>query len=165
MPKIYLSILRLREEQERVMTTLTKKKPQMTDKEIDKIQKIKEDIDKPCKCARGNCLASLKETSLDYTKAVCTILKTREDTLQKGRNNKGQQRDALRSAFESSITGIDSSGRIQHNFSVGDADGLCREAFARAHGVTKSLIDSVALERKRGIIYSFSSCSGHISLM
>ena len=34
MPKIYLSILRLREEQERAMTTMTKKKPQMTDKEM-----------------------------------------------------------------------------------------------------------------------------------
>ena len=116
---------------------------------------MKADIDKPCKCARRNCLSSLKESTLDYTKAVCTILDARGNALQKGHNDKGRQRDALRSAFGSSITGIDKSGRTQHNFSIGGVQGLCREAFAGAHGVSTNVIDSIASEKAWYDIFLF----------
>lgn len=141
---------------------MVNKPTELTSDELAELQKIKADIDKPCKCARRNCLSSLKESTLDYTKAVCTILDARGNALQKGHNDKGRQRDALRSAFGSSITGIDKSGRTQHNFSIGGVQGLCREAFARAHGVSTNVIDSIASERKRGMTYFYSFCRDYI---
>ena len=80
-------------------------------------------------------------------------MSTRENVLQKGHNNKAEQRNALRAAFDSSITGTDKSGRTQHNFTIGSAEGICREAFARAHGVSTNVIDSIDLEKKCGMIY------------
>jgi hypothetical protein len=115
--------------------------------------KIKRDIDAPCRCGR-KCLTRLKPHRNNYETAVEIVKECRLPILQRGFNTLSEQKDALRSKFNSTITGYDSKGRASHHFSVGEGDekvdDICRQAWARAHGVTLSALDTLSKHAKQG---------------
>ena len=121
------------------------------DEEVE--DKIKSAIDAPCRCGR-KCLTRLKSHRNNYETAVEIVKKCRHPVLQEGYNTPGQQKDGIRNKFNSTIIGYDKNGRANHNFSVGDGeqkvDDICRQAWARAHGVTLSALETLSVQAKNG---------------
>ena len=113
---------------------------------------IKKIIDLECKCGKS-CLKQLKESKHNYETAICTILEAREEVLQKGFNNHAQQEDALRSKFNSTIIG-QNTRRKEHNFTIrkgpNEVKEICRQAWARAHGVSMSKLDKLSQGESAG---------------
>ena len=130
---------------------------------------IKALIDKPCSCGR-RCLSQLKESEHNYERPVKIIQKKRFLVNQLGRNNNNQRKDALRPFFDESVLAVGESGRYVHNFFLRDenfiADGLCRESWAAAYGVTPNMVETLSKEKKSGKqLFTFSSLVSFISFL
>ena len=110
-------------------------------------------IDAPCRCGHF-CLKKLKTSPNNYENAVSIVKKGRSEILQQGFNSLTEQKDALRTKFKATIASTDARGRSVHNFSVGDGESkindVCREAWARFHGVGIHTVDKLGKECKNG---------------
>lgn len=110
-------------------------------------------IDKPCRCGHF-CLKRLKSSPNNYENAVSMVRKGRCEIIQQGFNSLSEQKDTLRSKFKASIISTDARGRNKHNFSVGEGESkindVCREAWARFHGVGVHTVDKLGKEFKSG---------------
>ena len=144
----------IREKFKRAEEKAGRKKAELsTDEEAD--EKIRKSIDAPCRCGKS-CLRNLKTSPNNYEQAISIVKAGRCEALQKGFNTLAQQKDAIRSKFKKTITSTDKHERYTHNFSVGEGESevnnVCREAFARFHGVTVHAVDALSKECKEGKI-------------
>jgi len=74
---------------------------------------------------------------------------------QNGFNSLSQQKEALRPLFEQTIVGVDKKGDYMYECFLCDENGskfkVCREAWARAHNVSKTMLESLAKEKKDSV--------------
>ena len=91
-----------------------------------------------------------------YERPAAILESLREKVHQLGFNTLSQQKEALRPLFEKTIVGVDKNGNFLYEYFLCDEKGakfqVCREAWARAHNVSKTMLETLAVEMKEGVI-------------
>jgi hypothetical protein len=73
---------------------------------------------------------------------------------QNGFNSLSQQKDALSPLFEKTVTGVDKNGDFEYKCTIKNGDeeiSVCRSAWATAHNVSLTMLETLAKEKKNGM--------------